>query len=71
MRAVLYMGTLVAIRLNPLLRAFRERLRRSGKSRKLVVTACMRKLIVILNAMLKSELPFEENRFTTLGTAPS
>ena len=56
--AVLYMSTLVAVRLNPSLREFHQRLRRAGKSPKMALTACMRKLIVILNAMLKNELPY-------------
>ena len=55
-RAVLYMSTLVAVRLNPSLREFHRRLRRAGKSPKMALTACMRKLIVILNAMLRNEL---------------
>ncbi len=53
-RAVLYMATLVATRHNPTIRAFYERLRAGGKAKKLAITACMRKLLVILNAMLAS-----------------
>jgi transposase len=56
-RAVLYMSTLVAVRLNPSLREFHQRLRHAGKSPKMALTACMRKLIVLLNAMLKNESP--------------
>ena len=52
-RAVLYMGTLVAVRHNPVLRAFYQRLRAVGKLPKVALTACMRKLLTILNAMLK------------------
>ncbi|MGA8567899.1 MAG: hypothetical protein WB580_08935, partial [Candidatus Binataceae bacterium] len=52
-RAMLYMSTLAAVRLNPLLRAFHSRLRSAGKSPKMALTACMRKLVVMLNAMLK------------------
>lgn len=51
-RAVLYMGTLVAIRHNGVLAAFYQRLRAVGKAPKLALTACMRKLLTILNAML-------------------
>ena len=53
-RAVLYMATLVATRHNPTIRTFYERLRAGGKAKKLAITACMRKLLVILNAMLAS-----------------
>ena len=51
-RAVLYMATLVATRHNRIIRAFYDRLRAGGKAKKLAITACMRKLLVILNAML-------------------
>jgi len=54
-RAVLYMGTLVAVRHNPVLRAFYQRLRGVGKLPKVALTACMRKLLTILNAMLKQQ----------------
>jgi len=52
-RAVLYMSTLVATRHNPVVAAFYRRLRAAGKAPKLALTACMRKLLTILNAMLK------------------
>jgi transposase len=52
-RATLYMRTLVAVRYNPLLKAFYERLRAAGKAAKVALTACMRKLLTILNAMMK------------------
>ena len=51
-RAVLYMATLVGIKHNPVLRVFYERLRAAGKPCKVAATACMRKLLTILNAML-------------------
>ena len=57
-RAVLYMGTLVAVRHNPVLRAFYQRLRGVGKLPKVALTACMRKLLTILNAMLKHQQPW-------------
>jgi transposase len=57
-RAVLYMGTLVAVRHNPVLRAFYQRLRAVGKLPKVALTACMRKLLTILNAMLKHQRPW-------------
>ena len=52
-RAALYMATLVGVRYNPILKAFYERLVRAGKAKKVALTACMRKLLTILNAMLK------------------
>ena len=52
-RAVLYMGALVAARYNPVIRNFYQRLLESGKPKKLALTACMRKLLVILNSILR------------------
>jgi transposase len=57
-RSVLYMAALTARRSNPLIRAFAQRLEAAGKPIKVVLTACMRKLLVILNAMLKNNLPW-------------
>jgi transposase len=57
-RAVLYMGALVAARFNPVIRAFYQRLRASGKAKKVVLTACMRKLLIMLNAMVKHRTPW-------------
>ena len=51
-RAVLYMAALVGLKHNPVLRVFYERLRAAGKPFKVAATACMRKLLTILNAML-------------------
>jgi transposase len=53
-RAVLYMGTLSAVRCNPVIRAFYHRLLARGKAKKVALVACMRKLLTILNAMLKN-----------------
>ena len=52
-RAVLYMATLSAARSNPVIKAFYQRLIKAGKIAKVALTACMRKLLTILNAMLK------------------
>lgn len=52
-RAVLYMGALVATRFNPVIRAFYQRLCAAGKAKKVALTACMRKLLTILNARMK------------------
>jgi transposase len=49
------MSTLSAIRFNPVIRTFYDRLTKAGKPFKVAVTACMRKLLTILNAMLKHE----------------
>jgi transposase len=59
-RNLLYMAALVASRHNKTIREFYSRLRNSGKTGKLALVACVRKLIVILNAMLKKKQPFCE-----------
>ncbi len=56
-RAVLYMGALVATRRNALIRTFYARLLSAGKPKKLALVACMRKLLTILNAMVRSGQP--------------
>jgi transposase len=53
-RTVLYMATLSAIRHNPVIRKFATRLKDQGKLPKVIITACMRKLLVILNTMIKT-----------------
>ena len=57
-RAALYMSTLVATRFNPVIRAFYQRLCAAGKPKKVALTACMHKLLIILNAMLKHRTPW-------------
>lgn len=57
-RRVLYMGTLSATRHNPVIRAFYLRLLQAGKPKKVALTACMRKLLTILNAMMRSGQPW-------------
>jgi transposase len=59
-RAVLYMSALVAVRHNPVLKAFYQRLRQAGKASKVALIACMRKLLTMLNAMLKQRMPWRE-----------
>ena len=61
-RAALYMGALVASRFNPVIRDFYQRLLAAGKPKKLALTACMRKLLVILNSMLKHRSPWRAER---------
>jgi transposase len=58
-RSSLYMATLVATRRNPAIRTFYVRLKSHGKPSKLALTACMRKLLVILNAIVASNRPWE------------
>lgn len=60
-RATLYMAALVASRHNPVLRTFYQRLLAAGKPKKVALTACMRKLLTILNAMLKHRQPWQPN----------
>lgn len=57
-RATLYMSTLSAIRWNPVIQAYYHRLRAAGKAAKVAITACMRKLLTILNAMLQHKTPW-------------
>lgn len=58
LRATLYMATLTAKRCNEKIRAFAERLHRAGKPFKVVITACMRKLLTILNTLVRSGKPW-------------
>jgi len=53
-RRVLYMAALVATRFNPILKAFYQRLLAAGKLKKVALTAVMRKLVVLLNHLLKN-----------------
>ncbi len=57
-RAVLYMATVSAIRFNSSIKTFAERLKLAGKPGKVVIVACMWKLLTIMNAMLKNNLPW-------------
>lgn len=59
-RAVLYMGALAATRSNSVIKPFYERLLASGKLAKVALTACMRKLLTILNAMVKTNTKWHE-----------
>jgi transposase len=59
-RAVLYMATLAAIRRNPRLRAYYQRLCHAGKHKKVALVATMHKLLTILNAILKHQRPWNE-----------
>ncbi|HQT07373.1 MAG TPA: IS110 family transposase, partial [Polaromonas sp.] len=57
-RAVLYMATISAMRCNPGMKVFATRLRQAGKPPKVVIVACMRKLLTIMNAMVKNSEPW-------------
>jgi transposase len=57
-RSALYMPAIAALRFNPVIRAFYDRLIAAGKHHYVAITACMRKMLVILNAMLKTNQPW-------------
>ena len=61
-RAALYMAALVASKCNPVIRAFYARLRAAGKPAKVALTACMRKLLTILNAIARDGTPWQPAR---------
>lgn len=65
LRTVLYMATVSALRSNPVIRAFYQRLVSAGKAKKLAITACMRKLLTILNAMVRDHSTWNENLHVT------
>jgi len=58
LRRVLYMATLTASRYNPVIKVFYARLIAAGKPHKVALVACMRKLLTILNAMVRTATPF-------------
>jgi len=60
-RMVLYMATLTAIRVSPVFKEFYERLVRRGKNKKVALIACMRKLLEILNAMVRTNAKWNPN----------
>jgi transposase len=66
-RNVLYMGTLSAIRHNPVIRAFYKQLVARGKLKKVALVACMRKLLTILNCMLRDNTPWNPAFATECG----
>jgi transposase len=57
-RSVLYMSTLVATRYNPVIQPHYQHLLKRGKEKKVALTACMRKFLTILNAMMRDQQPF-------------
>jgi len=60
LRAVLYMSTLVATRFNPTIKTFYQRLLLAGKCKKVAITACMRKLLTIINVMVKNKTKWQD-----------
>jgi len=64
-RAALYMAALVASRYNPVIKEFYQRLCSMGKPKKVALTACMRKLLIILNSMVKHGREWHPNLQTT------
>jgi len=57
-RSVLYMATISAIRCNPAIKTFADRLKQAGKPAKVVIVACMRKLLTIMNSIVKNNVPW-------------
>jgi transposase len=65
-RSLLYMATLSALRSNPPIRAYYHHLLAKGKPKKVAIVACMRKLLVCLNAMVKNNQPWQDDKVTAL-----
>jgi transposase len=59
-RTALYMGALVAVRFNPILKAFYEKLCQAGKQKKVALIACARKLLTIMNSMIKNNTKWQQ-----------
>lgn len=57
-RGALYMSALVGVRYNPVLKVFYQRLRAAGKPAKVALVACMRKLLIIINSMIRHRQPW-------------
>ena len=64
-RATLYMATLVATKYNLVIKTFYRRLLQAGKQKKVALTACMRKLLVTLNAMFRNQTSWQPSRFVS------
>jgi transposase len=64
-RRVLYMATLTAARHNPVIKTFYERLLAAGKLPKVALIACMRKLLTALNAMVRTNKPWDNSLHRT------
>jgi len=68
-RAALYMSALVATQFNPRIRPFYQRLLATGKPKKLALTACMRKLLIILNAIAHRGMPWRSPASAVVNAA--
>jgi len=68
LRSALYMGTLVGSRFNPVIRAHYLHLLKAGKCRKVALVACMRKLLTILNSIMRNRSPWNPTLFVPEGT---
>jgi transposase len=66
-RTVLYMATLSAVRYNPALKQFYERLKSAGKVSKVAIIACARKLLTILNAIVRDRTRWDAGRSPQTG----
>lgn len=64
-RSALYMGTLVATRYSPVIKEFYDRLREAGKPAKMAIVVCMRKLMTILNSMIKYQRTWQAIDFVS------
>jgi len=60
------MATLAGIRFNPVPKLFAQRLRKAGKAAKVIIVACMRKLLTLLNAMIRDNLTWKDLRVVKL-----
>ena len=67
-RSMLYMATMSAIRFNAVIKPFYERLLAKGKPKKVAIVACMHKILIILNAIVKSNKPWDEHHFSPKTT---
>ncbi len=65
-RTLLYLGTLSAVRYNPPICAYYKHLLAKGKEKKVALVACMRKLLICLNSMVKHQVPWDENKVTAV-----
>lgn len=63
------MAALVGIKRNPVIAAFYERLVKAGKAKKVALVACMRKLLTILNTIVRAETPWEPGRVSHISPA--
>ena len=64
-RTALYMAAVSASRFNPAIRCFYQRLRQAGKPFKVAIAACMRKLLTIINAMVRDNTPWKKLAINT------